>query len=223
MKSIREQVFETNSSSVHSISFSNSVPKKIKVKHLELYGNYWGWERKTWKLPQDKFSYWFNAFIQNNHRKLLEACADKKEMTFDQLLTEPNTSLAIELYKEYALQCSNHLIEVFEVFERNGIEIKFRCARNYIDGNIIFKEGEVFSDWQTYIRLFELYNLNKHDFTKYDSLFDYIVPTGSGIDHQSGPNESMECKQLAELGPEKVLEWVCGDGYFETGNDNDWE
>ena len=65
MKTIRHNTFETNSSSCHSITFSSKgsgiLPSGDFI--LQVKGGDYGWEVETYSNAQDKFSYWFSAFI----------------------------------------------------------------------------------------------------------------------------------------------------------------
>lgn len=59
---IRNNVFETNSSSVHTISISNSSPQSIDNYIFFDRGEY-GWEWETYNSSQDKANYLYECMI----------------------------------------------------------------------------------------------------------------------------------------------------------------
>lgn len=61
MKQTRNSVFETNSSSTHSISLTGSGTIKIPNGMLELVCAEYGWEEETYNDPQSKLSYVLTA------------------------------------------------------------------------------------------------------------------------------------------------------------------
>ena len=63
MKTIRTSVFETNSSSMHAISFANDDPKVTVDKiYVSASGEY-GWDIKDFKAPDEKLDYATVAFM----------------------------------------------------------------------------------------------------------------------------------------------------------------
>lgn len=65
MRQIRTGVFETNSSSVHSICIANDMPdmEKWRGTHLKVYGDDYGWEQQELADPETRMSYMYTAFM----------------------------------------------------------------------------------------------------------------------------------------------------------------
>ena len=76
MKTIRNSVFETNSSSMHAISFANDEPKVTTDKlYVSASGDY-GWEICDYEAPEEKLDYATVAFmyiVRNAVKSELEA------------------------------------------------------------------------------------------------------------------------------------------------------
>lgn len=63
MKTIRTSVFETNSSSMHAISFATDEPKVTVDKiHVNASGEY-GWDIRDYESPDEKLDYATVAFM----------------------------------------------------------------------------------------------------------------------------------------------------------------
>jgi hypothetical protein len=68
MKQIRQNVFETNSSSTHSICIANDT-KLIIPKTLEFRFGEFGWESDTLNSIEDKASYLYTGLMDNNRKE----------------------------------------------------------------------------------------------------------------------------------------------------------
>lgn len=226
MIKIRENVFETNSSSEHSLSFSTkgSAIKIDGMMRLRFIGDDWGWEFRSYSDPQSKFSYWLNAFVENQGLKLKRENEKARNVEYyyitDYIGDDPTTwnvtrgPALEEVYEKVLEETKNKLKAVLELFKEHNVEFTFDPDRTNED-------EEYVNDAEDYIRVFEHLNSPKYDKKRLcNREFNYYVDLGYGIDHQSGPNESSECEALAEFEPEDVLDWVLGNGSFETGNDN---
>ena len=89
MKTIRNNVFETNSSSMHSITFSNTDIKDITpcITEVELTGTgEYGWEYSNLTMPEELGDYILIAYTwmekdddvyQNYRAKLIDYFAEK--------------------------------------------------------------------------------------------------------------------------------------------------
>ena len=223
MYSIRENVFETNSSSCHSLTFSTEgdLPKTVNF-HLDFAGGSYQWEFRTYHDPQSKFSYWLNAFAELQSVLLREKNAKLKGSDY-YYITEymdngwGKTSGPSDkgIYEEVLKEAANHLEKVLKAFEEIGVQLHFTP---YEDETHSYSGME--DNIDSYIEYFLKVNQPKKLTDLCRGYFNFIVDLGDGIDHQSGPKEDSDCRRLAEFEPKEVLEWVLGDGYFETGNDN---
>ena len=230
MKSIREGVFETNSSSMHSISFATPDSyRKYDYKGQCLYwtGGEFGWEDRIYLDSSDKFSYWLTAFTDYLRVKQLE---DIKK-------SYPKARILVDNEKEYREYTRDYYTseQVILPDEKSTLYIKNFAVKRITDVYLFFKDNDIefvdftffdyrenktitetykedFLNWLEYLR-----NLNSFpDFRKIDNLIDF-----SGyIDHQSAPSEDADCYELAAMEPEEVFNWVFGNGSFKTGNDN---
>jgi hypothetical protein len=198
MKTIRKNVFETNSSSVHSITFSTAgsgvLPPKSFILNIE--GGDYGWEQATYLFTdnQDKFSYWLSAFIY---------CAfllyEKKE----------------EEYKKHGMPQSVINEKSFQEIYDNYANVLLYLRDKGVNMSISYDGYQ--HDLETYLRDFYVNNTSRD--ISYSN-FDFLIDTHYGIDHQSAPRESTDCRRLGESSPEEVFDWVFGDGEFRTNNDN---
>lgn len=229
MLSIRESVFETNSSSCHSITFSSkgsaAKPQENCWLHLDFRGDDWGWEHREYYDPQAKFEYWLNAFVANQADKM--SLENKKARGVDSYWITSYTGddpskwnvtrgpCLEEVYNKILEETKEKLKAVLDKFTEYQVEFFFTPSEgnedNYVQSN------------EDFLRVFEELNRITDEDKKNlcNNEFNYYVDLGYGIDHQSAPREDNDCKTLAELEPEDVVDWVLGDGSFETDNDND--
>ena len=63
MKQIRRGVFETNSSSTHSICITKNNRNLLKVDHLHFALGNFGWEERRLTTPEEKASYLYTSVI----------------------------------------------------------------------------------------------------------------------------------------------------------------
>ena len=70
-RQIRNNVFETNSSSVHTITISNSSPQSIDNYIFFDRGEY-GWEWEIYNSSQDKANYLYECMIDLFYARLLD-------------------------------------------------------------------------------------------------------------------------------------------------------
>lgn len=70
-KQIRQGVFETNSSSVHSISIINDnyKPNNLPQEFIIRTNSEFGWEVDTYDSPQDKAAYLYQAIVDYDPRE----------------------------------------------------------------------------------------------------------------------------------------------------------
>ena len=202
MKTVRYNTFETNSSSCHSITFSNKGSGTLPAGSfvLRVQGGDYGWEVETYSNAQDKFSYWFSAFKE---------CANisfrKKREEFE------SKGISAEKAFNVAFQ------EMYDNYAKTLIYLQDKGVHLYI----------YYDDWQhdleDYLSALQIKNTYKNCCDNQEHWFygfDFLVETGYGIDHQSGPGEDGDCRSLGESTPEEVFDWVFGDGEFSTDNDN---
>lgn len=225
MTTIRKNVFETNSSSAHSLTFSTkgSLVKPIDScqTRLDFVGGSYQWEWDTYCDYQSKFQYWLIAYTEWQSFILKQKNEAVKGVSSYHITGTPFISKLedwgkthgpsdIDVYKEVLKDTANHLKAVFDIFKEYNVSFTFSTA----DAEYLI------DDTEGYIETF--LNVNEPTTTEKlcNSQFDYLVDLGLGIDHQSGPRESEECMSLANSTPLEVVEWVLGDGYIETGNDN---
>jgi len=95
MKQIRKGVFETNSSSTHSICISKDVELTIP-KSLHFYFGAFGWEFDTLYSASEKASYLYTGLIANNRKedveKIFEILRGKEiEITAEEPIYENRT------------------------------------------------------------------------------------------------------------------------------------
>lgn len=220
MLNLRESTFETNSSSSHSITFSTEGSAKLGQHNFTicLRGDDYGWEFRFYGDPQNKFSYWLNAFVENNGLILSRKCAEKFGIEGQYYITNrlegKNQGPADkEVYTTFLYEVADKLKAVLKALEDCGVSFHPE-----------YTDPEELSSWDfnldEYIDAFIHKNLPTTVDKLCSSEFDYLVELGYGIDHQSSPREDSDCEKLAEFSPEQVVDWVLGDGSFETGNDN---
>ncbi len=200
MKTIRHNTFETNSSSCHSITFSSKgsgiLPSGDFI--LQVKGGDYEWEVETYSNAQDKFSYWFSAFIDCANIRFYDVAKEN----------EKQGKSREDAFNATFEETYNKLAQVLLYLRDKGIHLY-----------IFYDDWE--HDLEDYLR--DLQIKNTYDDTKfagYSPGFEFLVETDFGIDHQSAPREDGDCRDLGESSPEEVFDWVFGDGEFKTDNDN---
>ena len=233
MKSVRQGVFESNSSSMHSISFATPDSyRKYNYKGQCLYwtGGEFGWEDRMYLDPRDKFSYWLTAFanylqvkqledIKKSYPKvrfLVDNEKERRKYLNDKYYCYTNEEVILPdekstLYiKNFAVK---RITDVYNLFKKKEIDFIDFTFFDYRENKLIKETCEKdFQDWLEYLR-----NLKSFpDFRNIGNLIDF----DGYIDHQSAPSEDSDCYELAAMEPEYVFNWVFGNGSFKTGNDN---
>ena len=209
MKTTRFNTFETNSSSCHSITFSNQGSGFANRRYAEnaiiitLKSNDFGWEEREYYDPQSKFEYWLACFKDCASLRVREkfAAATKKDILYS-YLSEKNP-LPESIWDEAFEEVYANLVDVL-TFMRNH-DVIFHIEY----GGCTHELEEYFADFS-----------KKNIFNPHSDRFNFLVETGWGIDHQSAPNENLDAYHLGWSTPEEVYDWVFGDGSVKTDNDN---
>ena len=209
MKTIRKNVFETNSSSCHSITFSSKGSGFENREHAEnpilitLRSNDFGWEEEEYTDSQSKFEYWFACFADCASLRVREkfAAATKKDV----LTSYPSDKnpLPESVWDEAFEEVYANLVDVLTFMREH---------------NVIFH-----IEYDGYTHELEEYltDFNRlNTFNPHSDDFNFIVDMGYGIDHQSAPHEDRDAYSLGWSSPEEVYDWVFGDGSVKTDNDN---
>lgn len=76
MKSIRKNVFETNSSSTHSICITENVMYDDMKTHIDFKMQSFGWEEERYSDAQSKANYLYTALCNNEEYELILSIAD---------------------------------------------------------------------------------------------------------------------------------------------------
>ena len=212
MISIRENVFESNSSSCHSLTFPTKGSAKVfPGTSLIWEGDEFGWQQEKYHDPQSKFSYWLVAFttwiegyqgqVEREIRKNQEYWLTDRQEYWD----DHNGPASLKSFQKAADLFQQTVFEVIKLFKARKVAFKF-----YDRNNKPITEDEFVQDVHN--------RSDKNSFKTGYTVLD--VDYGGYIDHQSGPLEDPACKKLAMMKPEEVFEWVFGDSYIETDNDN---
>ena len=75
-KSIRRYVFETNSSSTHSICITKSNVLNQKQNYIKFQTGEFGWEQDTLSNPYEKASYLYTGILYNGQEDLIDKIKD---------------------------------------------------------------------------------------------------------------------------------------------------
>ena len=215
-------------SSCHSITFSNPgsavKPQGVNWLQLSFRGDDWGWEHQSYYDPQSKFEYWLNAFVANQADKMRleneKARGVDSYYITDYVGDHPeNWNISRgpcleEVYNRSLTETKEKLKAVLDKFTEYQVKFIFNPSSENEDSYV--------QDNEDFLRVFEELNCVTENDKKNlcNGEFNYYVHLGYGIDHQSAPREDGDCRALAELEPEEVVDWVLGDGSFETDNDN---
>ena len=86
MKTIRRRVFETNSSSTHSICVTSTTLLDQKKDHIDFTLNDFGWEYDKLNTPYEKAAYLYTGIVCNDLQDALlpklKQFLDRKEMSY---------------------------------------------------------------------------------------------------------------------------------------------
>ena len=194
MLNIRQDVFETNSSSAHSLTFSTDVGEvQPHNRNLNFVGDEFGWRWITYYDAQHKFSYWLVAF------------ADSLNIKFHKALRNVTTTDTYGVFRNYVDIGIEKIKAVVNHFEAAGATFTF------------FDNQEIAIPFEEFIYNLESKNTEEY-WNKFNS-FSLVFDFGGYIDHQSGPGEIEDCEMLAEFDTEQIFNWVYGNGNIQTGND----
>ena len=209
MKTTRFNTFETNSSSCHSITFSNQGSGFANRQYAEnaiiitLKSNDFGWEEREYHDPQSKFEYWLACFKDCASLRVREkfAAATKKDV-WTSYPTDKNP-LPESAWDEAFEEVYANLVDVLTFMREH---------------NVIFhiEYDDCTHELEEYLTDFNRLNT----FNPQSDKFNFLVEMGWGIDHQSAPYEDDSAYCLGWSTPEEVYDWVFGDGSVKTDNDN---
>ena len=210
MKTIRSNVFETNSSSCHSITFPSYHTEVIPSDNfiLEVKGDDFGFGPETISDPQGKFSYWFSAFVDCVPLLFREKLAAKNNKSVWESYPSEKSPLLPELFEEGLNEIYDHFAKVLIFFRDKGV-------------NLLIKYDSNQHDLEDYLDTFRRNNDDYESHVK-DQIwyFNFLVEERYGIDHQSGPAAESDCRRLGWSSPEEIFDFVFGDGEVELDNDN---
>lgn len=219
MTKIRRNVFETNSSSCHSITLGNlSIKEKNLKKYTSLIfqGGEFGWEYIEYNTPQDKLSYYLSALEIYMRMKQREMCAKRfvgENAYYHEYWISDDRSIAnkncgscpLDIFQEVGADITSRIKDLVSELKSNNTSVIFRD-----------KSGSDIEEWEFFDKLEEMYSQNAW---KKNSVLD--IPYSEGyIDHQSAPTESSECYNLVLMPASDIVGWIYGDGYVQGGNDN---
>lgn len=212
MKTIRWNTFETNSSSCHSITFSNTPVEKPSVHNLVMFAdhNYCGEGELT--NPEDKATYFSVAMVENFRRLLHESKKKYYQNSFSEIadIFEDMYNLKLEDLQDWRVTklptpqsmrhafislFENRMNEIEEYFRSKGVKVKFNSLSNSYssaDEGIIIVNNE------------------------YNDDYDEIITYGGSIDHESSPLEGVEdAITLAELPVEDLFNFIFNDSIID--------
>jgi hypothetical protein len=204
METIRKNVFETNSSSCHSITFSEKGSGCRPVKaSINLRSNDFGWEEEEYTDSQSKFEYWLACFEDCSALKIREKFAEVLHKDPWSAYPSKEEPLPENVWEEAFEEVYTHFVDVLSYLRDNGVDFYI-----YYD-----KDNHELED---YLIDFQLANNYNPEFGG----FNFLVEMGYGIDHQSAPYEEQAAYDLGWSTPEEVYDWIFGDGFVKTDNDN---
>lgn len=129
MKTIRNNVFETNSSSMHNVSISNELAVgdySGTTLFVDASGDY-GWSGPLVETPEQKLDYAIVAYLCREY----ERCPDEDSMSKQQYKAECKKLGEILVKKVTAV-----LDKIVETFAQYGVTVEFgKNLREYTDGS----------------------------------------------------------------------------------------
>ena len=134
MKQIRNCVFETNSSSTHSITLKskNKYVKPFGVDDLKICFGEYGWEQEQYSYPEDKLSYVLTMIQYHLNFKW-----DSKEMKNDSIVNTILESKYFKWLKELVLDYTGRNLIV------SNEEVGSWSPAGYID----HQSTDILDDW----------------------------------------------------------------------------
>lgn len=204
MKTIRKNVFETNSSSCHSITFSEKGSGCRPAKaSIDLRSNDFGWEEEEYTDSQSKFEYWLACFEDCSALRIREKFAEVLHKDAWSAYPSKERPLPENVWEEAFEEVYAHFVDVLSYLRDNGVEF-------------LIKYNDYTHELEEYLTDFNRNNAYDPEFGH----FNFLVDMGYGIDHQSAPHEDSDAYNLGWSDPEDVYDWVFGDGFVKTDNDN---
>lgn len=208
MKTIRKNVFETNSSSCHSITFS-SKGSGFESRRTEdpivitLRSSDFGWEEHEYFDAQSKFEYWLACYEDCASLRVHEkfAAATKKDVWTS--YPSDKNPLPENIWDEAFEEVYANFVDVLTYLREHGVIFHI--------------------EYDDYTHELEEYLTDFNRNNAYDpqsGTFNFLVEMGYGIDHQSAPHEDSDAYRLGWSTPEEVYDWIFGDGSVRTDNDN---
>ena len=209
MKTTRFNTFETNSSSCHSITFSNQGSGFENRRLAEnaiiitLKSNDFGWEEREYYDSQSKFEYWLACFKDCASLRVREKFAAVAKKGVTSLYPSEKNPLPESVWNEAFEEVYTRFMDVLTFLR---------------DNNVIFhiEYDDCTHELEEYLTDFNRLNT----FNPQSDKFNFLVEMGWGIDHQSAPYEDDSAYCLGWSTPEEVYDWVFGDGSVKTDNDN---
>lgn len=208
MKTIRKNVFETNSSSCHSITFSNKGSGFERRRFgdlisITLKSNDFGWEEREYCDSQSKFEYWFACYEDCASLRVREKFAEVANKDIWSSYPTEKNPLPESVWDEAFEEVYANLVDVLTFMREHDVIFHIEY-------------DDCIHELEDYLTDFNKLNT----FNPHSTQFNFIVDMGYGIDHQSAPHENEEAYRLGWSSPEEVYDWVFGDGSVETDNDN---
>ena len=240
MRTIRKFVFETNSSSAHSLTFATkgSGAKYNNSKILDWKGEEYGWEREEYHSPQAKFSYYLVALQDWLSMKQKQEYAKRHKIpaTYSDTIYDFSFG-SLERIARAIQDNDKYWIDHYKVIDKENIEYISKLASQKVRGlyDFLISKGCTFksfdytndshefiydgTDYELFDALEHLKDAPENEWKKYPDISNWI-DFGGYIDHQSGPSEDSDCRKLAEFSYEEVFDWIFGDSSVITDNDN---
>lgn len=202
MITIRSNVFETNSSSVHSLVLSNENVIKLK-QPIEINtlaaDKYYGWDFRKYTSREDKLNYLLTLVCANYQRKKYSKCSDYRhkhdlpvyiDSDKDQSplqITAAEKKKILPIIKEY----NNSIDRIVNVLKKKGVIVKLGNIKKITQADINAKNIE-YSDYCN-------------------------IKVNADIDHS---NCAIHFYEDVMKSDKNILNWVLGKSFFITGNDN---
>jgi hypothetical protein len=217
------------------LTFSN--PKSAQHYRdvvLDWRGDEYGWEFGTFLDPQSKLSYyltalpsWFSVMQKQEYAKRHKIPEEYGQYSF--IFKAPkdiaaakknNDPYGMKYYKEIDSENIKFIKDL--VYERlSGIyEFLKKQGCNFNHFQLYLNSKCITTDEGGFLEVLQRLKDSKDvEWKDKPNIYDWIY-FGGYIDHQSAPSEDAECRRLAGMCPGELLDWIFGDGFFETGNDN---
>ena len=204
MKTNRKNVFETNSSSCHSITFSTKGSGCRPVHTtITLKSSDFGWEIHEYTDIQSKFEYWLACYNDCANLRVRELFSKVLKKDVYESYASKDNPLPENVWDEAFNEVYSNFANVLSYLRDNGVDFYI-----YYD-----KDNHELEDYLIDFQLANNFN------PEFDGI-NFLVEMGFGIDHQSAPYEEQAAYDLGWSSPEEVYDWIFGDGFVKTDNDN---